>query len=303
MSRLRRLICTMKLLSLSLQIEDEWKPEVRWVGELPPDRPLHTPSRYSRRETPYPLSYCRYQANEKDRRHCPNYWENRMHRTSPSPNRSSIEYQMGTEESTDWMPTFGDFAFDTEAVGYPSQLNPAPQRDALMTWQRLFEMSETMPVMLRTYKFRVGAEVTHSKLCESCENWENFPSAANSRRPPGPVSREVCNGCIVSHLDFVGDPDLDQKRDAAYTAWTEAKDSLKEHGRTKHDAQTPGQKKAWVRENNKLVEHLAAAVDLCKAAGIKVGSKKWAPTEMMGDPPAYRMEGSVMSAEVRYRAR
>lgn len=297
MSRLRRLICTLRLLALSTALEDEWKPEVRWVGELP-DRPVRHPSRHVQRETPYPLSYCRYQSNPKDDRHCPNYWENRMQRTEPSPNRSAADYDPDLTPAENlerldgsWaLPNFGDFEFDTEAVGYPSQLNPAPQRDALQTWQRLFEMSETMPVMLRTYKFRMGADVTHSKLCESCENWENLPTAANSRRPPGPIDRYTCNGCIVSHLDFVGDADVDQKRDAAYTAWTEAKDAVKEHNRKKHDAQTPGQKKAWVRENDEKKKHLAEAVELCKAAGIKVGAKQWMPTEMMGQPPEYRFD-------------
>lgn len=292
MSRIRSLVCVLRLLAQSCAIEEENAREekgsitVRWVEGMESVRPSVSlpPAARSKKASLGRLTYCRYQANPKDPRYVPNHWENRAERADPSPNRASLEFMLEKPESTG-VPRFRNYNLDIEGILHSSYFNPAPRRPAFQTWQTLFEMDE-------------DGKLNPERMCRNCDEWEKIPTSHNSWRPPGPMTRDACNGCIVSFLDQA-DEEEREERLRAYEQWVEAREQVVHLEATKLDAQSPAQKKAWVRKKAEADQALAEAANDCKALGVKVGHQRWSPTNHIGEQPSRPLEASVVTANFR----
>lgn len=294
MSRLDNVILILRLMSASCALEEEAKAqtEIRtsWTGD-PHPKEFHAPPYYSRITMlePPPLDWDATQTKFGTEHYIPNYWKSRQNRKGESPNLSTV----GQENEV--IPAFGEFSLDVEAIAYPSDLNPAPQRDALQTWQRLFELHEAGG-FAPAYEFPEGHAAP--RHCGACDKWDKLPNSVNSRRPPGPTSRDVCNGCMVSYLDAT-EESQGAARDDLYTAWVAAKETIQKLQAEKRDAQEPAEKKAWDRKRKRAVEALKAAANACKDAGLSVGVRRRVFTDRVGDEANMSLEAPVVTATVR----
>ncbi len=148
------------------------------------------------------------------------------------------------------------YSFDVEAIVYPSQFNPAPRRNPVEAVE-----------IAADFQARPGFD--RDRYCLMCEQWDKPLSrnGSNSRRPPGTMEREACNGCVLSFLD----EDTERTRavrDRLFTDYAEARSNLQEHEMQKLQAQSATDKNAWRLRHATLKRDLERAAGACNLAGF-----------------------------------
>lgn len=208
-----------------------------------------------------------------------------MARDEESPNRSLVEYLAVSDGGEEVGLEFGGFRLDIEGLAFDSQFNPAPKRPVVQTWETLYAMEEKGSLRPR-------------RSCQTCENWDHQPAGWNSHRPPGPINRDACNGCILSHLDATG-PDKSKLKDELFTDYAEAMERVNYLDATQLQAQSPAEKKRWVAKKQKALAYLRETEEACRLAGMSVGGRKPNPIRHQGDAPLASLHAPVVSADLR----
>lgn len=200
----------------------------------------------------------------------PNHWRNRkaVQQYGDSPNLSLVLPPDPDPDAPWW-------------YDYGSHLKRTPSIDPLAA------------VLIRvTYEARPK---WHPRgFCYICQLDKAKPSEETAMRPPGTIDKDACNGCVLSNYDVEMD-DIRKRRDDAYFQFAEAKHQVMRMEEKRKDAQSPGQKKSWVREMKDAQNQLKEAVEACKKAGLNPLRKRKAPVLTAGDQPTKTLESKVVT--------
>ena len=176
------------------------------------------------------------------------------------------------------------YHFDIEAVVFQSHLNPAPRRDPL-------EAAEILADMMAKPGF------DRDRFCKKCDAWDKGMRAKSSERPPGAISRDSCDGCVLSHLDRA--ETLFDIRERLFNEWVGERARLDQINEQAKYAQLPAEKKQVQKLRRAAVKAVAAAKDACLMAGFDPAKRRRRRVAMSGEAPTAGLDRPVVTRDFR----